>query len=225
MNLLAIDQSSGVSSVALLRNGTLCEACDWPNERATNQHVFEAVPSLMRRHGTNLAAMDGFAVGLGPGSFSGLRISLSAAQAFALPGGTPVVGVSSGEILATQCAEETGATTITVVGDARRQRFWMATFVAEADGLRMQAPYCLVRPEELGALPAEGVVVTPHWASIGNALQECVPPSVLLMPDARCPSAAVLAVLALRRMETAAFAEVLLPIYLHPPVFVPPRFP
>jgi tRNA threonylcarbamoyladenosine biosynthesis protein TsaB len=104
MKILALDAALGPFSVALAVDGTV-----W-SERSDRNDALEAglgrVAGLLRRAGVRLAELDRIAVGLGPGSFTGIRIALSFAKALAYAANVPLVGISSYDVLTPASAVE-----------------------------------------------------------------------------------------------------------------------
>ncbi len=106
--------------------------------------------------------IDRILVGIGPGSFAGIRSALAYAQGYAIGSGCAVVGLPS------PCACATDGC-IAVVGDARRGLFWIALL----DGAQLAQPIFQVPLAELrGAVPENVVVVTPDAKRIEPILKE-----------------------------------------------------
>ena len=224
MYLLAIEQSTPSGCLALLDDNALLAQEQWQNERLRNQEMFRALPRLLRESGRTVADLDLFAVGLGPGSFAGVRTALAAAEGMAMVDRTPVAGVSSGAAIAWSLHEEGHAGPIAVVGDARRRRLWVAVFdcVDAAPGMRL--PYALVRAEELtDTLRQAATVATPEWSRIGDFVRRAAPASAVIVKRSCSPHAAVVGRLALRSYTPGSSPPMPVPIYLHPPVFVAPK--
>lgn len=223
--LLAIEQSTVNGSAVIMSGGTVLADRSWTQANARQQQLLVRLPELFAAASIEPDAIDRLAIGLGPGIFSGLRTSLSAARALALPGQRPVCGISSGEALAWDTARRTGATTVTVIGDARRHRFWHARFAIAKTHPTLVAPYALVSADACGSILLPGTVaVTPHWEHIGAELLKHRN-AVNLIEESRTPSARILAELVMGRLGRGEPMDELKPIYVHPPVFVEPRFP
>ena len=104
MNLLAVETSTELCSVALLRDGDLF----LEEAMAENRHSDLLVPMLRRLTGRARLSprqMDAFAFGQGPGSFTGLRIACGIVQGLAFAAARPVVPVSTLMALAEQTNE------------------------------------------------------------------------------------------------------------------------
>src|SRR5213595_4251769 len=98
MLILALDTSSRWTSCALVDpdRGVVAESLHAPPEKAG-----EILPgALVDLCGGDLAAVDALAVGLGPGSFTGLRVGLAAAKALSYARRLPIAGASSLQALA-----------------------------------------------------------------------------------------------------------------------------
>jgi tRNA threonylcarbamoyladenosine biosynthesis protein TsaB len=226
MITLAMEQSTATASLALFRDTTLIAERSWTDAPLHSQGMFTVLPELLAAGSVAVPDIERFAVGLGPGSFAGLRIALSAFRAMALPDHRPVYGVSSGEALAHGLGSEIPCP-IFAVGDARRNRLWLGQFAREACGsLVLAAPYELMPVESLAArLPAGSTTVTSDWARIGAVLQAHCPAGVKVIQRAVVPTARSVGEIALQRIARDIPSDPLSPIYLHPPVFVAPRYP
>jgi len=110
MLILAIDQSTVRASIALMRDETVVADAEWVQVRRGGASVVSAVPGLLKQAGIAAAEIDLYAVGLGPGTFTSLRVSVSAAAGLALPGEKPVVGIASAEAIAWDVWQQTGRT-------------------------------------------------------------------------------------------------------------------
>ncbi len=93
--LLAIDTASHLAGIALYDENGVAAEHSWTSRA---HHTVDLVPNivtLLRQQGLTAADLTGLAVGLGPGSFTGLRIGMSVAKGFALAQNLPLVGIPS----------------------------------------------------------------------------------------------------------------------------------
>lgn len=221
MITLGIELSSRQGSVALLKDGELLAEKTWLGERVRHNILFQTLEALLSETGVSYSDISLYAVGRGPGSFSGMRMSFAVAQALALPNKTEVRAVSSGAALALAAARE-GAKQIAVVGDARRGQVWYGLFSVAAFHERGPRSGTSATVEQIGewrltpyeevSVPAGALVVSPeaerltqYFPNVGNA---------------RFPLASDVARLALSQTES----EPLEPLYMHPPVFIEPKY-
>jgi tRNA threonylcarbamoyladenosine biosynthesis protein TsaB len=142
MTTLAFDTATAATTVALdLGDGRLSDARDDPDARARPRHTSELLPladGLLRAAGLRWAALDRLAVGVGPGTFTGLRIGLATARAIASTRSLPLVGVSTAASLALGAWEEAraqGAGHLAAVIDARRGEVFAAVWPIASDGV------------------------------------------------------------------------------------------
>jgi len=111
VKILALELSSRRGSLAW-RDGGI----EWANDRRNSGEFFRNVAETQKRFG----APDRIIVGLGPGSYAGTRIAISTAIGLQMATRAELVGLSS------LCAIECDAPEYAVVGDARRQSFFLA---------------------------------------------------------------------------------------------------
>lgn len=181
--LLAIDTAGPRLQLALLRDGrtdTLVE--DMPTGQA--ERIFPAISELLARNGTAYADLTRVATTTGPGSFTGVRIGLSAARGLGLALGIPVIGVPS--LLAISLTAS-GATAVLL--DARRDEAYFQLFSGPAQPVG--EPALLPMDEARGKIPAGAALVTapsPDIARIAafatTAAAENHPPDAAYIRDA-----------------------------------------
>jgi len=224
MVVLALEHSTSVSSVALLRGARLLASESWEETHVRNQRVFAVIGNLLRQAVVPPSQVDLVAVGLGPGAFSGVRIALSAARGFALPGSVPVVGIASSEALAWDIWQQTGTAPILVVGDARRNMLWLQKFVATCAAIRAESSPQLIPSDRLPtAITPPGILVSPDYIKLAPVFEVLARKNVEILRERRTPRAETVGLLALEKHLSGEAGLPLRPIYLHPPVFVEPR--
>ncbi len=229
MRSLVIDRSSGEPGLAVFDDMELVCERTWSVDPTRAPEWIAELAATLSEHGLAVASFDRFVCGLGPGSFSGIRASLSALQGLALPGGKPVYGVASAAALA--LGQARGEEHVTVVGDARRSRLWCVTYrvdpvagrVRLADGrvpTHTADDFLLVPAAELVAAVPEGTrIVTSDWARLDTLLSGMFPGGRLV---ARATHVRTADVGRLALAEPAACVLEPVPVYLHPPVAVAP---
>jgi tRNA threonylcarbamoyladenosine biosynthesis protein TsaB len=151
VTILAFDSSSLSASVAVVRDGALLAQSFQNNGLTHSQTLMPMVEALLQNARLTLADMDLIAVAHGPGSFTGLRIGVAAANGLAWGLGRPCLGVSSLEAAAQGAAHWGGL--ICAVQDARRGEMYNALFSSDGG--------VLTRLTEDRALP-----LTALWAEI-----------------------------------------------------------
>ena len=126
MLFLSIDTTGGACSAALCENKKiLCEA--FLHDKLTHsQTLMPLINQCFERAGKTVADVDAFAVAVGPGSFTGVRIGICAAKGFAQVTGKPVIAIDTLELLAQNIAGFEGI--VCPILDARRGQVYTAFF-------------------------------------------------------------------------------------------------
>jgi tRNA threonylcarbamoyladenosine biosynthesis protein TsaB len=163
MRILGFDTATSATAVALIDDaaGIELEARDDPPPNARPRHTTKLMPliaAVLGRGSTTWSEIDLIAVGLGPGTFTGLRIGIATARALGQARGIPLVGISTLQSLAFGArADAAGFDAVLAVIDARRgEAFaagWLPRSLDEADPPPAAEPRAL-SPEALGALVA-----------------------------------------------------------------------
>jgi tRNA threonylcarbamoyladenosine biosynthesis protein TsaB len=211
VNLLAIETSTELCSVALLRGEELFVE----EELAGNRHSELLVPMLERllaRARLEPRHMDAFGFGQGPGSFTGIRIACGLVQGLAFAAGRPVVPVPS--LLA--LAEQTHETRVVAAVDARMGEAYLAAYARNgADWDEVIAPR-LVDASALPPLPGRQWVATGSGFDRHEWLRTAYARPVEMRFEGDLPRAGAVARIAARRFVRggALAAERAAPLYL-----------
>lgn len=126
MTILSIDTTSERGSIALVQNASVTEEVALHAPDGFGQMLFPAIVDLLARHGFTLHDVDAFACASGPGTFTGVRIGLTAAKGLAESAGKLVAGVSNLKAMALYGEAHTRA----VFLDARRKDVYAAVYDA-----------------------------------------------------------------------------------------------
>ena len=158
MKILAIDTSTRVGSIAVVQ-GSLLKAQQMLNVGAThNQRLLPGIERILADAGWSLDDLDGFAVSLGPGSFTGLRIGLSMIKGLAWATNKPLAGVPTLDALAANVSFVPHK--ICPILDARKGEIYTAFYCQGDEGMpRRLTSYMAIKPEQLLALISETTVL------------------------------------------------------------------
>jgi tRNA threonylcarbamoyladenosine biosynthesis protein TsaB len=206
MKILALEFSTDQRSVALAVDGDIVATASETATRAT--HAFALIEQVLATAHLEREQMDCLAIGLGPGSYTGIRSALALAQGWQLATNIKILGVASTECLtaAAQAAGWFGQ--VNVVIDAQRNELYLARYDITSTGYHELAPLKLATLAEVQTQSIAGEIIVGPEAS-------------RWFPEARSlsPSAAILARLAVTRTNFVA-GENLEPIYLRETNFV-----
>ena len=134
MRILALDTATKSCSVAIVDDQSILAESTSVSAQTHTIHVIEMVQKVVDMSGLTLSEIDGFAVGRGPGSFTGLRIGISTIKALAVAAGKPVVGVSNLDALAMQAAISSNM--ICPLMDARKGEVYFSRYRHENGNLQ-----------------------------------------------------------------------------------------
>ena len=211
MNLLAVETSTELCSVALLRDRELFVE----EALAENRHSEMLVPMIRKvLERAHLAAtqMDAFGFGQGPGSFTGIRIACGIVQGLAFAANRPVVPVPS--LLA--LAEQSNESRVIAALDARMGEAYLAAYARNGDDWDEIIAPRLADARSLPGLPGR------RWAATGSGfdkhpwLRDAYRDSVEMRFESDLPRARAVARLASRRFARGAGipASEAAPLYL-----------
>ena len=208
MKILALEFSSPQRSVAVVRKDECHESLSGANE------PFAMIDEVLRDAKLEREQIECIVVGLGPGSYTGIRSAISIAQGWQLARPIKLLGISSVEGIAAQAQADGATGRVNVIVDAQREEFYIAGYELAADGAREIEPLRIVtRAEIQQRADAEEVLIGPEvskWFPSGKIV---------------FPRAATLGRMALTRTNFIS-GEKLEPIYLRETKFVkapPPR--
>lgn len=186
--LLAIDTATEACSAALWVDGELrCRYQVAP--RGHTDLILPMVSALLAEAGLQLDQLDGLAFGRGPGSFTGVRITIGIAQGLAFGAGLPLYGVSNLQALAQGAYRATGCDRALACIDARMGEIYVGGYVLEQGVMIPMEEEQVVGPADYLDEPSplhwqqgvgSGFVSYPELAARTDSLCETVP-----FPEAR----------------------------------------
>ena len=148
MKVLGIDTSTLCASVGLMDDGEPISDYLLNIPVTHSERLIGAIEFVLKEARCPIGNLDGWAISLGPGSFTGLRIGVSTIKGLAFATGKPVAGVSTLDVLASQIA--TTPYLICPILDARKKEVYTAFYrYEEGSCLKRQSDYQAIRPEDL----------------------------------------------------------------------------
>jgi len=165
MIVLAVDTTTPSGSVALLEEGELVGEFNLESPSTHSARLFGSVDLLLRARGLDIQGVDAYAVAAGPGSFTGIRIGLSAVKSLAFASGKPVAAVSTLEALAVKIGWPPVRLACPLL-DAKKGEVYAALFEVRSGRLAEVIPQGAYDPDAFFArLPAHRIT-----AFAGNGL-------------------------------------------------------
>lgn len=217
MKLLAVDTTEAGCSAALWLDGEVLPRF----ELAPRQHselLLPMVEELLANAGLNLGQLDGLAVTVGPGAFTGLRIGAGVVQGLSLAADLAVFPVSSLQAIAQAAYRQEGATAVLAAMDARMQEVYWGSYRLDESHLMQPVSGDAVSSPS-GVYISEGKDWSgagSGWSAYKDALQAVLPmPLSNIYPDILCQAEDVVT-LAAKQWSPALTvdAEGVQPVYL-----------
>jgi tRNA threonylcarbamoyladenosine biosynthesis protein TsaB len=208
MNILALEFSSSLRSVSILRstsqNPALLAHIEDSDYRTVTPMLL--IDRTFKQASLLPSEIQAIAVGLGPGSYTGIRSAIAIAQGWQLATKVDLIGISTVDVLAAQARDAGIRGELSVVIDAQRNELYIATFLITDVGIDAVSPLT-IKPIAQAKSESRGIIIGPEaskWFPTGAVMH---------------PSATKLAHLALKsRVPTPG--ELLEPIYLRELAFV-----
>jgi tRNA threonylcarbamoyl adenosine modification protein YeaZ len=217
MKILAVEFASPQRSVALADTdaNTRCRfaSSEVIETGARSTHAFKMIEEALGQARVEREQVDCLAIGLGPGSYTGIRIAIAIAQGWQLACDVKLLGISTVECIAAQAGIEGLLGRVAVVIDAQRGEFYLSVFDVGAESNNEVEPLRLVSSDKVEECQKAGhLLVGPEvtkWFANGRVV---------------FPRAATLGQLAAGRTSFVA-GEKLEPIYLRETAFVKAPLP
>ena len=214
MKILALEFSSPQRSVAVSRARHGAQVAEAVETGGRETKAFGLIESALQQAQLEREQIECLAVGLGPGSYNGIRAAIALAQGWQLAREIKLLGISSAECLAAEAQAQGLTGLVTVVIDAQRTEFYLSDYEITARECRELKPLRLGSLADVQAREGEGHSI------LGPEVNQWFPAGRVIFPRA-----AMLARLAALRTDFVN-GDKLIPIYLRETQFVkapPPR--
>jgi len=219
--ILSIETATTNCSVALSRNGkTIALKEDYDNNYSHAERLHVYIDSILKEASMVPSELDAIAISKGPGSYTGLRIGVSAAKGLCFALNKPLISVYTLEALAHQVKAETGV--VVPMLDARRMEVYSAIFDTDYNQIRDTEAQILDEHAFKSYLDKNNVYF------IGNGVEKAkniiAHPNAIFI-DSKLPSASEMGLLAYNKYKISDFEDVAYfePYYLKDFVALKPK--
>jgi len=216
MKILGIDTTTKILCLGVYADGKLYEY-NLEVGRSLSELLAPTIQRVVAAVGLKIADIDYLACGLGPGSFTGMRIGLATIKGLSVVRNKPVIGISSLDILAKN-VEPSERLIVTAV-DARRGLIYCSSYKYERGLLRRKSEYSLLNLDEfLKKFRARPVILGDALTLYGNKISTGIKGATVLDKDYWGLKAHNLMELALIKIKAKQFTSAVnvRPIYLYP---------
>ena len=211
MRVLAVETSTLAGGAALLDGDLVVGEYVLDVSATHSERLMGAIDRLLTDAGWTVRDLEGLAVSVGPGSFTGLRLGLSTVKGLALALAIPIAAVPTLDAMAALLPF--AALPVCPVLDARKGEVYASLYRWDGVGMRREWDYLAITPGDLSVRLDEPVIV------LGDGAEQIDSPyAQRIRPPRRGPSPACVGALGHARLaigDTVAAAD-LVPIYLRP---------
>ncbi len=219
MYILGIETSTKTGSVAIVSEEGVIAQYSLNIEVTHSERLMATVDRVLKDTGFTIADMDGYAVAIGPGSFTGLRIGLAAVKGLALVTGKPVAAVPTLKALAWNLPF--AAYPVCTMLDARKNEVYAATYRFEGTALLHVMAEAVISLSRLSERISEKTLFTGEASHLFRGdIEKVFGDRALFAPiSAILPSAAIVAEIGLDMIKSGKQADPdnLTPMYIRRP--------
>lgn len=218
MKILGIDTSSNNLSLAILGNQNEIVEENIDSQKRLSSIILSSIKDILKKKEIALDSLNAFAIGLGPGSFTGLRIGTATVKGLAVGSHKPVIGISSLDILARSVSG--GGYQVCPVVDAKRQKVYSCIYKIRNNHMVRTSKYLLIDIRDLLKKIKNKTIFLGDGIGIYKEVITKKLGKKAIFADERFwfPSAGNLVILARERFLNREFDDIdkLTPVYLYP---------
>ncbi len=152
MKILAIDTSTDYMTLAVMDGEIVIRRFHRKADRNHAKLLIPTIDSLLKKSRIKLKQLDGFCIGIGPGSFTGLRIGVTTIKGLSLTTGKPIAAVPTLDAVAYNAESESAV--VCPVLDARKKKVYACLYRFYAGKMKRLSKYLLLPAEELVKITA-----------------------------------------------------------------------
>jgi tRNA threonylcarbamoyladenosine biosynthesis protein TsaB len=216
MQILAIDTSSKIFCLALLKEGRIYE-CNLEIGRKLSTLLSVIIKRSLDAAKIRLKDLDYLACGIGPGSFTGIRTGVAAVKGIGFALNKPIVGISSLDILAQNFDRDEGI--VFPIIDARRGLVYCSAYEAKKGSLKRIMPYLLISRDELFKRAKAGSIFLGDAVALyKDEIMHRLKGAIVLDKDYWFPRGSHIITLALKKIGEKKITNAfdIQPLYLYP---------
>jgi len=144
---LALETTGRIGSVAIGTDGKLSDAKNFSAPLRHNAELFDTISELLNKAGKTANQIKQVFISVGPGSFTGIRISVTVAKMMALAAESKIAAVNTSDAM-TLNVDDAGINKIATIIDAKRNQFFIAVFERKNNSWGKILPDCMITAEQ-----------------------------------------------------------------------------
>ena len=217
MIVLGIDTSGYANAVGVVTDGRILADVAFEARTDSLEKIVVNIDDVLRSAGRTLGDIDGIGVGLGPGSWTGIRVGVTVGKILAFSAGKKVAGISTLEALAYGARDES-ASVCAVIGTGAGNAVYAACYRVRDGELTLDGDYYVGPAAGLAETVTDTTVLVGSWAAAyaKEIEREMNNARVHIVAMEAAPGGAAIALLAERRLERGDSDDALslTPLYL-----------
>jgi tRNA threonylcarbamoyladenosine biosynthesis protein TsaB len=176
--ILALDTSTAQASVALAEGERLLGEWSWTAGGNHSRHLMRLIRELLAVHSVGIARLGAVVVAVGPGSFSGVRVAISAGKGLAMARGVPLVGIGTLDVIGYQASA--ASPEVWAVLSAGRSGVYLAHYRGQGESWGRVGDYALAALHQAvdrvsgDALVAGEAALRPEGRAAGSLQEEAL---------------------------------------------------
>ncbi|MFC1918344.1 tRNA (adenosine(37)-N6)-threonylcarbamoyltransferase complex dimerization subunit type 1 TsaB, partial [Chloroflexota bacterium] len=216
MKILGIDTSGYANAVGITDGGQILADAVFPARMDSLEKILANIDSTLKDAGLGLEDIEGIGVGLGPGSWTGIRVGVTVGKILAYSTGKPVAGIATLDALAFN-AGHTKDAIYAIIDAGTRDTVYAARYQRQKDSIHRVGDYYVGAIQELPDIIKEsGVIIGAEAESYYAAMNRIIDASIKLKAIAANPRGASVALLAAACLEKGKSDDpmTITPLYL-----------
>ena len=219
MKVLGLDTATSCGCVGLIDDERIISEYLLDIPVTHSERLLGAIELVLREAHCAMEDLDGWAISLGPGSFTGLRIGVSTVKGLAFPNRKPVTGVSTLDVLASQTSPTPFL--ICPILDARKGEVYTAFYrYGEENFLKRQSAYQAITPKDLiKKINEKTIFIGDGVRTYADYLRDALPSFAIFPPPSlHVPHGPVVAKLGLEHLRKGDILDLstFTPFYVRP---------
>lgn len=216
MKILAIETSTKNLGIAIANEYSIIAEYKGDRDLKHSQDLIPNIDPLLKKIGANLKDIDCFAISIGPGSFTGLRVGVSILKGLNLVTDIPIVSVPTLDVIAHNAVNI--PTQICVIVDAKKNNLYSSLYKVEDGGIIRLWDYLLISVDELvKKIEGETLFLGDGIPLYGSLIQERLKGARLANKEYWFPDAKIVARLGIKKFKKRELEDpdTLIPMYMY----------
>ncbi len=216
MKILAIETTTKNLGVAIADENSILAEHKGLAELRHAQDLLPNIDALLKKIGSKLEEIDSFAISIGPGSFTGLRVGVSTLKGLNMVTGIPIVSIPTLDAIAYNALDRDAP--ICVIVDAKKKNLYTSLYKRGNGGIIKLWDYLLISPEDLiKRIDAPTLFLGDGAALYGGFILERLKDARLADKDCWSPDAKVVARLGVDKFKRKEFEDpdTMVPMYMY----------